>query len=505
MSQSQQTYITIANEHRTFASRAPSVTIPWWDWALLSICLGLTALMWSGLTTPSSLLTALLLAINVLLLASTTLRALRSGTPGLALLVLACIIFFWFDVFVLASQTNPFAPPAGMPANEDCFSSQEVSTALCHCAVFEAMIFVGYSCLKTRNLSVRQWMASRVDANTPFAKILPFVLIPFGYTSLAIGYDFKPDAILSALVSGRLGVTGAGEQGLVVSLDHFGMFAAAFFFLRTTSGGKLKRLTNILLGTLAATPFLFSGTRHYLLYIFLPLCIAGFRSISGSANSKHLIKWTVLFITLSSFSLLQVTLRSVGWHQILSPQEIQITPDASGQFSCLLYAEQIVPADHQFFHEFAEPFFITHWIPRQYWPGKPVMAAWEYYNASYTHGRKFNVTPSIIGQYYMNWGVIGVIGAGLWLGLLVRLVDSVTPYIQSDRQTAAKVVIGMSYAFLVASFRFYNPVYFTYLAFAVIAMLFVTTRASRRSSKTGAVAEAGHQKHLRLVRLSSQG
>ena len=492
---------------RELARRPPweaqPLRIPGWDWALVSACLALVVAVWLGLAAPSSLIAAVLLALNLVRLTTCVFRAIRAGAPGLALMVLSCIIFFWFDAFVLASQPLPFSPPGGMPLGQDRFSPEEVAKGLFYCGVFEAMIFVGYSWPARGATRIKRWAASRVDASGPLAKIILCLCVPCGFLTLTIAYGFRPDAILAALVNGRAGVAGVGEHQLWMNLDEFGLFGAAYFFVLATSKGTVKRVAGVLIGAFAATPFVLSGTRHFLLFIFLPVCVANLRKLSGSFNPGRVMKWSVLFVVFFCVSCLQVTLRQGGWVQILSPETIEIYPDTSGQFSSLLYAEHLVPAGHAFFHEFAEPFFVFHWIPRQFWEGKPTMAAWEFFNSSYTRGQNFNVTPSIIGQYYMNWGVAGVVLIGLWLGFLARLVDSVNLYVQGRNRTAVIVVIGMGYAFLVASFRHYHPLYFTYEAFAMFVMLAVTKRVTHSQVRDHGIISHRFMSRLQVIGASS--
>jgi hypothetical protein len=109
------------------------------------------------------------------------------------------------------------------------------------------------------------------------------------------------------------------------------------------------------------------------------------------------------------------------------------------------------------------------------------MESWTYYNDSYVRGAAFNVTPSVIGQFHMGWGLPGVIFIGAWLGFLAMLADRLLILLDSDRQRAMFVVVGMFYAFIISSFRFYSPVYFSYFLFGLIPMLLLTRRWRSRS------------------------
>jgi hypothetical protein len=178
----------------------------------------------------------------------------------------------------------------------------------------------------------------------------------------------------------------------------------------------------------------------------------------------------------------QFAYRSIGWQEVgNAPTEELSQLNTTGQFTALLFAEYLVPNEHAYFMEPAEPYFIIHWIPRQLWPTKPIMESWTYYNESYVQGASFNVTPSVIGQFHLNWGLPGVIFIGGWLGFLTCLADRVLLRLDSDRQRAMFVVVGMFYAFIISSFRFYSPIYFSYFLFGLIAMFLLTRR--RRLSK----------------------
>jgi hypothetical protein len=104
------------------------------------------------------------------------------------------------------------------------------------------------------------------------------------------------------------------------------------------------------------------------------------------------------------------------------------------------------------------------------------MESWAFYNESYVQGATYNVTPSVIGQFHLNWGFPGVVFIGMWLGFLTCMADRVLLLLNSDRQRAMFVVIGMFYAFIVSSFRFYSPIYFSYFLFGLVAMFLLTRR-----------------------------
>jgi len=219
------------------------------------------------------------------------------------------------------------------------------------------------------------------------------------------------------------------------------------------------------------------GARHLWLFVALPACIVAITTIQGRMTPFRTLRLLAIALVVLVVIQLQLVLRQIGWGEIGGVTLAQLLETVTtGQFSALLFAEYLVPDVHGYFLEPAEPFFLIHWIPRQYWPDKPIMESWAYYNYAYTRGQAFNVTPSVIGQFHINWGFSGVLYIGLLLGVLASLADRAIISIDLKRQRAMAVVIGMFYAFLVSSFRLYSPVYFTYFIFGVVGMLLLTRR-----------------------------
>ena len=66
--------------------------------------------------------------------------------------------------------------------------------------------------------------------------------------------------------------------------------------------------------------------------------------------------------------------------------------------------------------------FITNPIPRKIWPNKPIDPSFGPYNKLRTGNTGFgtgsNITPTIPGRFYMNYGLVGVAQAGVVFGVL---------------------------------------------------------------------------------------
>jgi hypothetical protein len=153
--------------------------------------------------------------------------------------------------------------------------------------------------------------------------------------------------------------------------------------------------------------------------------------------------------------------------------------EGNDQFGPELIATNVVEEQGHFFMEAMTPFFFTQFIPRDFWPEKPYPVFWQIFNAEWTQGRNLNVTPSITGQYYMNWGYFGVAYIGLYMGWLARLCEEWFLRLQMGRQLLSATAAGLLMAFVFFSFRIYHPMYFAYPLFGYLVYHLVTKRAPK--------------------------
>jgi hypothetical protein len=230
----------------------------------------------------------------------------------------------------------------------------------------------------------------------------------------------------------------------------------------------------------AALPFvMLSGTRTLFIFIFVPVMAIVMLRVRGRLSVSRILPMVVLGVMLIAVVQLQLAVRDKGWDQIDEGTVARVLKTSvTGQFSAMLFAQTLVPSQHGYFLELAEPYFLIHWVPRRFWPQKPVMSSWSYYNDAYLEGSgAFNATPSVIGQFHMNWGMPGVLLIGVWLGFLTYLTDRLLLAVDLNRQRAMAVAIGTVYAFVISSFRFYSPIYLTFVVFAFIGMFLITRRS----------------------------
>jgi oligosaccharide repeat unit polymerase len=435
--------------------------------------------------------TQALAGLSFVLLLMATRDVVRTGTIGKFCLMAGVFVFYWIDALALASQRYPFEVPEGFPYNATQFNQDLIHQALFYVTVFQLLLLIGYS-IRPRFESPLRFFANRFDTFSFDRTLVAFLLIFCSFVPLFVYYNFEIDKVITALLSSRSGIEfETPERGLTQHVALFGIYGAALFFVYALKAATWRRLWWLALAVIAALPFILGGTRHIWLYISLPSVLIVLHGFKGLFTHKRVVALTTVALVVLVVAQAQFVFRNVGWQRwsdVSADEFSQV--NTNGQLTALLFAEHLVPGQHGYFKELAEPYFIIHWIPRQVWPNKPIMESWTYYNEAYVEGGAFNVTPSVIGQFHLNWGLPGVIVIGLWLGFLTMFADRFLRRLDPQRQTATFVVVGMFYAFIISSFRFYSPVYFSYFFFGLLAMFLLTRRRKVASGCAETVAAA---------------
>ena len=451
------------------------------QWILAGLCV-ITAVTSYEVRIYSQLafLAQTMVLLSFILLVLVTHEVFKSRCIGKLCLVAGAFIFYWIDLFTLTEQRYPFAIPEGFPISVTQFNQELIHEALLYVSLFQLFLLVGYS-IRPRLERKLQFLAGRADSVSFDRTLIAFVLIVCAFVPMLVYYGFDIDRAVSALWASRSTTEfESPDPGLAQHLALFGIYGASLFFVYALKVRTWRRLGWIVLGGLATLPFISGGARHVWLYISLPSLLIVLRGFKGSLTPSRALALIIAAVFILFVAQLQIAYRTVGWSQIGQGANDELLKlNTNGHFTALLFAEHLVPNEHPYFKQPAEFYFVIHWIPRQLWPSKPIMESWTYYNDSYVQGANLNVTPSVIGQFHMDWGLAGVILIGTWLGFLAMLADRLLVMLDSSRQKAMFVVTGMFYAFIISSFRFYSPIYFSYFVFGVVAM-FLLTRRQRR-------------------------
>lgn len=458
-------------------SGVPNVTVFQWLVGCASIAISVASYEVTDYAVLATI-TQVLVGMSLLLVVAATREVLKTKSIGKFCLIAGVFIFYWLDALTLSLQPIPFSVPEGFPLDATQFDQDLIHQALFYVSVFQLFLLVGHTIRPGIERPLR-FLTSRIDSLSFDRTLIGFFLIMCAVAPLLVYYDIG--TIAGVLLASRSGTElESPEPGLVQHLALFGIYGAALFFVYALKAATWRRLWWLGLAVIAALPFVLSGTRHIWLYISLPSVLIVLRGFKGALDHRRVGALTTVALVVLVVAQAQFVYRSVGWSNLGEVPAEQLSQiNTNGQLTALLFAEHLVPGQHAYFMELVEPYFLIHWIPRQLWPSKPIMESWAYYNDAYVQGASFNVTPSIIGQFHLNWGLAGVVFVGTWLGFLTIAVDRLVLLLDSERQRATFVVVGMFYAFIISSFRLYSPVYFSYFLFGVIAMFLLTRR--RRS------------------------
>ena len=431
--------------------------------------------------TSLRVLTDALFLTNLLLCVLCVRELLDTKALGKTLLAGSCLVFFWLDAALLAHGPNLFAVPVDLSGLIGSFDRRDLQQGLFGVALFQMMLMVGYS-LRLRLPAIVNGFRQRADSRLLASRILVCAFAACGLITTGIAYGFSLKSISMALIASRNSITSDWQDpGIWSNLAVLGMFGASRLLLDGLASNRGLRVWKILLGLLACSPFILGGTRHLVLFVVLPV-LAALIIRTKTLNFGRTIGLCAAGIVVLMILQLEFAVRAKGWDNISDKIHAEdFLTNSNGQFLALLFALHLVPAEHDFFHELAEPYFLIHWVPRAIWPNKPVMAAWAFYDDAYTRGAQFNVTPSVIGQFYMNWGFLGVACIGIWLGVLARFADLIISLLDVTSQCSLMVVAGMLHAFVISSFRYYHPLYFTYFAFSVVLTIMITHRQKNPS------------------------
>jgi oligosaccharide repeat unit polymerase len=166
-------------------------------------------------------------------------------------------------------------------------------------------------------------------------------------------------------------------------------------------------------------------------------------------------------------------------------------------FSETIHCFQFVPRFHDYFRENLPLQFIAGPIPRTLWPNKPESEMiWSY--TYYWWGIDINayggnLLPGIVGQFYMNRGLIGVVWLGVLLGWIQVRADSILMQLQQryNRFTVLPAVMFVTWMFLQyrsLSPGFLYPVLLDGLLIAVMgrALSSASVRRSLQPDRVGA-------------------
>lgn len=402
--------------------------------------------------------------------------------------------WFWLEAIRLALDEPPFVLVTIYQSLSGEVPPDIVGEGIFSVSLFGLGLVAGYYAVNPSGF-VRRMFHYRVDrVSGAWLDVILFSLSLLGWIPMLVAVGGDINWLMEILGEMRAyQVTGYEQDpGLAT---HFGLLSVAggaLGFARLVAGWRGSRLLQAL-AFLAASMWVFStGSRFNLAYLILPALFAIAASIQQArAREVFILRLKIILLAaiIAAGLLLQGALRQFGITEGRSfvDEESAVSIASRGgfgheHFSALLIAIDFTRQRGEYFLEPMTPFFLVHFIPRAIWPEKPVPISWLEYNDAVTGGSDaFNVTPSVIGQYYMNWGLLGVAFIGLFFGVFARVLDTADAVLRRETQFLGLVVCGMWTVFLFLSFRFYHPLYVTF----PVAATAIYVLLSRRQTPSG--------------------
>jgi oligosaccharide repeat unit polymerase len=238
-------------------------------------------------------------------------------------------------------------------------------------------------------------------------------------------------------------------------------------------GNKSIKILGFLLGAILVV---FSGTRFKLIYLILPSLITIIFSnkdiISKNFKRKMLIFFTTSLVLISSYQI-------INRYDSNDSNDFDTTKSisGSGHFLAFCHAIEISKDLNNYFNQTMLSLFVSDMVPRFIWADKPKSEFWEYYNKKLAIAG--NVTPSFLGQYYLNWGIIGCFIIAFNFGIWLVIVDNYYKDYLINSNHFSLFFSAFLFCFLFLSFRVYSLNYFFY-----VVILFFLNKMFKLNFKT---------------------
>lgn len=408
-------------------------------------------------------LTLLIVVINFISVFQTRNRV------GLLFFAVGCLFWYWSEACALALGFPMFANIAGFsPILGLEVPTWVVAKATLCCSLF---MFFGYW---TWYLLPSSFSVDRLILTKPYPfkarYSIDVVLMLFalsGWLPLIFTYG-SPEAAIAQLLTMRSDPALDQEAGFANYLPIASLVAASISAVRIlfrSNGSVLLRILAVIAG---GALVIASGTRFKLIYLIMPAIVLLLTDKSSFFSKRQRARYLLGALVLLFFVASYQFVNRYGEGSVDEAANVSGAVSGAGHFTALMHAVYLVPNEAGYFYQPMGPFFVTDYIPRFIWSDKPVHKFWEFYNdrlAVYTGG---NITPSSVGQYYMNWGVMGAALIGVVLGAWVKLADNSLLNVVVRKDDLAASVVAFLIVFVFLSFRVYSPMYFAYPLFAYL-------------------------------------
>ncbi len=284
------------------------------------------------------------------------------------------------------------------------------------------------------------------------------------------------------LARGRYGDARAAFLMLEMFATGVSPFAAILLFDRRTS--FMKR---ILSGSVVFWPVLRafgSGTRSSLITAVIPVLAILYLKASPRTQRKMLV--VALLCLPMMYQLMAAIVASRGEGEFSWESRQKVDYVGNEMFRELLFIRQYVPTqvDYQFGYVYYVQ--LVNPIPRFLWPEKPTLDTGLLMADAYgavddkTGEAQMTISPGLIGEMYLNFGWLGIMGISAFGGWLVRGWDRLAENNADSISTKVYYTCGLAVLFIMGR-SFTMGMFYGLLSFALLAWIL-----TRRESAVGA-------------------
>lgn len=391
---------------------------------------------------------------------------------GFSILSVGSVFWFWQEVFVLSvgspsfPNTVSYSPVSGEVFPEILVAeSLFVLSSFSLCAVLAWVIF-------GRVLN-RAFIVPRRSGQTVLLDVVLLAIALLGWWPFLQTFGGIQQTIVRLLLLRAESVE--FEAGLQNYIPIASISCAGFALARIVNGSARSTLICLAAAVFGGVIAVLSGTRFKLIYFMAPALICAFVGLRDKEKSQSSIIYvTAIFGAIISVAAFQF----VNRYGVGSADSTALSAAAGARhFTPLVFAISIMEG-RAYFNQSMGVLFVTDLVPRFIWPGKPNHEYWEFYNQISLGG---NVTPSMLGQYYLNWGLAGGAIVGVIFGFWARIADILYARYLSTKNPLFLIFAAFVCTFLFLSFRHYSANYFTYLL-AVTLLFFAFAKPLRQSA-----------------------
>jgi oligosaccharide repeat unit polymerase len=362
----------------------------------------------------------------------------------------------------------------------DEFKGSVIAETLLYVAVFLTMVSFGYALSPSRTLaSAFAGISEPQSGKQVFRAAISLYLI--GVTPLLYYSGASLDTFLQILLAGYGSGAEAGWRrgGLGSESDYFFTICflifnispfLALWVLRKATVNPLQKAVLIWIVLSVPLFYFFSGGRRVFGYFVL----ASLLYLYDAAPSHRQKLWRILFILVPIFLILamqvQAQFRVSGFYDV----DLAVV-DTSLQglykddiFHWMLTAVNVMPAEYSFTHDLPFLNLLTHPIPRFLWTEKPVNTGFPWLDWESIGGT--TLTISVIGEFYIAQGLLGVVLAGLAYGWAARNWDQLM-HIGSSGSAHSLIYYMGGVQFFVVGIRSFGDIVTNWYSVAFLILL----------------------------------